>query len=80
VNTPRDILEDEQLAARNYFVRIEHPELGDTLTYPGPPFRMKGSPGTWRRAPMIAEHNEAVYGELGISRERLVTLKQAGVI
>jgi crotonobetainyl-CoA:carnitine CoA-transferase CaiB-like acyl-CoA transferase len=80
VNTPKDILEDEQLAARNYFVRIEHPELGDTLTYPGPPFRMKGSPGTWQRAPLIGEHNESVYGELGISREVLVTLRQAGVI
>jgi formyl-CoA transferase len=35
----------------------------------------------YRRAPLIGEHNEEVYiNELGLSKEELLTLKQAGVI
>jgi crotonobetainyl-CoA:carnitine CoA-transferase CaiB-like acyl-CoA transferase len=32
------------------------------------------------RAPLIGEHNEEVYREIGLSRQDLVVLKQAGVI
>jgi hypothetical protein len=34
-----------------------------------------------RRAPLIGEHNEEIYhGELGISKEQLIALKNTGVI
>ena len=82
VNTPKDLMENEQLAARNYFVEVEHPELDTSITYPGAPYKMDETP--WRirnRAPLIGEHNEEIYaGELGIPREELRTLKQAKVI
>lgn len=79
----RDIVESPQLAAREFFVKVEHPELGDTISYPGWPIKMSELPPyqPQRRAPLIGEHNEDIYEkELGLSKEQLVTLKTRGVI
>ena len=82
VHTPRDLLEHPQLIARDFYRPLEHPELGQTLCYPGPPYRLSETP--WRlrrRAPLIGEHNEAIYGgELGLSRAELAVLMAAGAI
>jgi len=82
LNTIKDIVESPQLEAREYFVQVEHPELGDTITYPGAPVKMSEAP--WRisrRAPLIGEHNIEIYGqELGMSREQLAVLKSIGAI
>ena len=82
ISTTKDVWENPQLKARDYWVQVEHPELTDTLTYCGPSAKMSESPlNCYRRAPLISEHNEEIYaGELGISREKLIILKQAGVI
>ena len=78
----RDVAESPQLAARDFFVRVEHPELNDTLTYCGPFIQLSETPlNAWRRAPLIGEHNVAVYEEeLGLSGEQLSSLRRAGVI
>jgi len=82
VNTPKDLVESPQLAARNYYVQVEHPELDDTITYPGAPCKMSETPWELRsRAPLIGEHNEEVFmKELGIPPQRLHKLRQANVI
>ncbi len=82
VNTPKDLVESPQLAIRDYFTEVEHPELGVTITYPGAPFKLSETPWRiWGRAPLIGEHNEEVYiGEIGMTQEELSKLKQAGVI
>jgi crotonobetainyl-CoA:carnitine CoA-transferase CaiB-like acyl-CoA transferase len=82
VNTVKDIVEDIGLQARQYFVDVEHPELGQILTYPGAPYRLSETP--WqikRRAPLIGEHNAEVYqGELEFTTEELATFKTHGVM
>lgn len=82
VNTSRDIFESPQLAARDFWVEVEHPELSASITYPGAYF--KSTETAWQkghRAPLIGEHNEEVYGkELGFSKEELFTLKRENVI
>ena len=82
MNDVKDILENPQFKAREFWATVEHPELGDSLTYPGAPVRPSGLPlRIWRRAPLIGEHNEEIYiGDLGFSREQLTTLKARGVI
>ena len=82
VSTPSDILENPQLAAREFWQDIEHSELGASIRYPGPFVRASdASPRISRRAPLIGEHNLEIYkGELGISEEELLSLTQAGVI
>ena len=80
-STPKDLLADPQLEARDYWEEVEHPELGTTLTYPGALY--KSSEVKWKigRAPLIGEHNREVYeGELGFTKERLAAMKQSGVI
>ena len=82
VATTADMLENAQLAARKFWVDVVHPELGTTITYPGA-FGLfsETPPRISRRAPLIGEHNKEIYqDELGISREQLILLKQAGVI
>jgi len=82
LNTVKDLVESPQLNARDYWVRVEHPELGDALLYPGAPVKTSILPWrTQRRAPLIGEHNDEVYGiELGLSPEQLAALKARGVI
>ena len=82
LNTAEDLVESPQLTARDYWVRLEHPELGDTILYPGAPVKASALPWrTRRRAPLIGEHNDEVYRkELGLSPEQLTALKSRGVI
>ena len=82
ISTTADVLDNPQLAARKFWVEVEHPELGTTITYPGSYANAsEAPPRISRRAPLIGEHNQEIYEkELGISREKLVLLKQAGII
>jgi len=80
--TVKDILESDQLAAREYWVDVEHPELGTKIRYPGPFAKLSETPiEIRRRAPLIGEHNEEIYGkELGMSKKEIQELKKAKVI
>ncbi|MFC1963444.1 CaiB/BaiF CoA transferase family protein [Chloroflexota bacterium] len=82
VNTTKDITESSQLAARDFWVQVEHPELGTSITYPGPWF--KSTEATWQsqcRAPLLGEHNEEVYRKyLGLSHEEMNVLKRDHII
>jgi benzylsuccinate CoA-transferase BbsE subunit len=81
VNTAAAVAHDVHLAARSYFVDVEHPGRG-RLGYPGAPYRHSATP--WRiarPAPSVGEHNRELYGvELGLSEERLRRLEESGVI
>lgn len=76
---PGEMIEDEQLRAREYFHEIGHPVAG-LQTYPGAPFKMSETPWIHRRAPLLGEHNGVVFGGLGLSRSDLVSLRANGVI
>ena len=82
VSTAKDIIENSQLKARGVWQDVEHPELGTSITYPGPWVKMsQSSCGIQRRAPLIGEHNNDIYQkELGITEEELIILKQGGII
>lgn len=83
VNTIKDAVEGEQLKARDFWVEVEHPELGETITYPGFPIKWTELPPYRppRPAPLLGEHNPEVYErELGLSRQELVLLKNRGII
>lgn len=82
VAAANDIAESPQLAAREFWEEVEHPELGTTIRYPGRWANASETPPTIsRRAPRVGEHNQEVYGqELGMSAESIAGLRQAGVI
>ena len=81
VRPPEALLEDEQLAARGYFVEVEHPELGRTFRYPGAPYLFNGTPWRlYRRPPLVGEHTAEVLGEAGIGAEEVATLMAERII
>ena len=81
-NTVEDVMDSPQLAAREFWETVSHPELGQKIRYPGAPVKMKETPWKiYRRAPLIGEHNEEIYEkELGLSKEDLALLKANGAI
>ena len=80
-NNAGDILKYPQLKARGFWKDIEHPELDVTLKYPGGAvMTTQGYVGIRHRAPLIGEHNDEVYKELGISAADLKSLKKQKVI
>jgi crotonobetainyl-CoA:carnitine CoA-transferase CaiB-like acyl-CoA transferase len=81
LSSMEDLLHSEQLKARNFWTEIDHPELNTTITYPREFVKSSEiSCETRFRAPMIGEHNEEIYKEIGLSKQDLVVLKQAGII
>lgn len=81
-NSVKDLRENPHSKARGFWAELHHPELGSTINYPGQFIRLSESPITInRRAPLIGEHNKEIYqGELGLTSEDLVRLKEAGAI
>ncbi len=80
LNTIRDVIADPQLRAREFFIEVDHPEAGATRL-PNVPFRMLGTPGVVRRAPLLGEHTFQILTErLGYTAEDVVILGQQGVI
>ena len=58
-NTMEDICQDHQLKARDFWHPLRHPELGASLTYPGPYIKLSETPIRFRsRAPLVGEHND----------------------
>ena len=83
VATQGDILRHPQLEARHYFQEVSHPELDDTVRYPGLFVKdIEGERvGLRRRPPLIGEHNQEVFqGELGLTVEDLAALKAQGAV
>ncbi|MEV5440548.1 CoA transferase [Streptomyces sp. NPDC052682] len=76
-----EVVESEQIRAREMMLDVEHPALG-TLRLPGIPIKMTASPGSVRKAPpLVGEDNEHVYGRLlGRSPQEIARLKSLGVI
>jgi len=82
ISTIDEVVQSPQLAARNYWQELEHPELGRAFKYPGPFVKFSETPITYRRRPpLVGEHNREVYmGELGFPEEQFVDLQKKRVI
>jgi benzylsuccinate CoA-transferase BbsE subunit len=82
VSTPEDIARNPQLEYRGWLAHVEHPEIDDTLAYPGPPYRLSETPWAVRmRPPLVGEHNSEIFGgELGITAEEWSDLEAKGVV
>jgi benzylsuccinate CoA-transferase BbsE subunit len=84
-NTAREILGSEQLAARRFFVDVEHPGRG-TLRQPGP-FAVSTSSdpdataiAVRGPAPRLGEHTAEVLAEIGVAAGALERLRAEGVV
>ena len=81
VNTPEDLLNSEQLNAREFFVEVEHSQAG-TLRLPGAPAKFSKTPSAIKStAPMLGQHYIEVFiDRLRLAPERLAELAQVGII
>ncbi|QIX53589.1 CoA transferase [Rhodococcus sp. DMU1] len=59
LRAPEEVLRDEHLAARNFFVDVTMAD-GSTTTFPGAPYRFSNGYGDPHRPPMLGEHTEEV--------------------
>ncbi|MEU4510161.1 formyl-CoA transferase [Nonomuraea wenchangensis] len=75
----RELAEDESLREEGIVVTVPHPERGDFVTV-GSPLQLSDSPVEVRTPPLLGEHNEEIYGRLGVGTEELAELKANGVI
>jgi benzylsuccinate CoA-transferase BbsE subunit len=82
VRSMDEIIDDQHLQDRGFFVEVKHPELGRSFIYPGPAAIYGRS--SWRIsrcAPLIGEHNVEIFcGELGLSQAELTVLAESGVV
>ena len=80
IDSPEETVENPQIQARDYYVPVHHPDLGE-ITFPGAPFLMSGSPwAVTDAAPRLGEHTGAVLGEMGYSPQELAWLRASEVI
>ena len=82
VNSAKDVVESEQMEARNFFVEMEHPAAGRIKKFPSSPYRFSKTPWRLNRpAPLLGQHNREIFCErLGYSEDALLKLEQEGVI
>jgi len=76
------ILDDPYVQDRQIVVELPDPE-GEMASIPMHNVvpRLSGTPGAIRRpAPRLGEHNQEVYGELGLDSEAIARMVEAGVI
>lgn len=75
-----DIFEEPQYAARDMLVEVDHPKLG-RMRLPGVVPKFSATPGEVRTSgPRLGEHNDDVYGALGLSEDEIARLSEEGVI
>ncbi|MBM4444483.1 MAG: CoA transferase [Chloroflexi bacterium] len=81
VQNASDLAGDPQLKARDFFVELEHPVLGRTVS-DGSPIGLSETPAVYRRAgPELGQDNDYVYRSLlGLPEAEIERLTAAGVI
>jgi len=81
VQDASDLVNDPQLKERGFFVELDHPELGKTVS-DASPIRLADTPARYNRAaPVQGQDNNYVYKQLlGMSEDEVAGLAEQGVI
>lgn len=80
VYTFSEALNDPHLRAREMIVELKHPEGGSTQA-PGNPIKLSGDrEQSYTPAPLLGQHNDEVWSEIGLDVAQQQVLKSQGVI
>ncbi|WP_043284301.1 CaiB/BaiF CoA transferase family protein [Paraburkholderia oxyphila] len=80
ISMPKDIIENRQLAYREFFGSIKHLPSGQDIVAPGAPYRFSETP--WHApspAPLMGQHTDEILAGLGYGKAERSALQQAGV-
>jgi formyl-CoA transferase len=81
VQSPREVTQDPQAFANNYFIEVDHPFWKRRVRQVGFPWDFSDTPPSWRKpAPQLGEHTGVLLRELGYSKEEIEQLKTSGAI
>lgn len=76
----QEVFEDPHTIERKMLEQYEHPVAG-TVNVLGIPVKLSDTPGSIRLpAPLLGEHSDEVYTDLGVDGDRLQALRDQGVI
>jgi benzylsuccinate CoA-transferase BbsF subunit len=81
VQNASDLANDPQLRQRGFFIELDNPELGKTIS-DATPIRLSETPAKYHRAaPTTGQDNDYVYRQLlGMSEKEMTQLREQGVI
>lgn len=81
LSTMEDLHNDKQLASRDFWTQVPHPELNDSITFPKSYIKTTEIDyGIRYPAPLIGEHNADIFGSLGLSPAELTDLAKLRII
>lgn len=82
INNVQQITEDDHIRnAREMFVEVKHPVIGDMVVNGNPIKLMDMMPRVNCPAPTLGQHNKDIYqGMLGLSDEEMSALSEGGII
>ena len=75
-----DVIDDPQAAANEFFVELEHPEIGRFPTVAAPFQLSSGNPRPAGAAPLLDAETGAILREFGFEDERIDALRERGVV
>jgi benzylsuccinate CoA-transferase BbsE subunit len=64
ISTPKDLAENTQLRARDWFATLDFDYLGASLEFPGVPYGLSETPAVITRPPALAEHTASILAAL----------------
>lgn len=81
VNSPREALQDEVIAAADPFARIEYPGIEGTVPLVKAPAFLSRTPASVRRRPpRCGEHSDEILAEIGYSAQAIDQLRAEGIV
>ena len=81
VQNAEDLAKDLHLKARGYFVNLEHPVLGNTISDSSPILFRETPTPEWKAAPLLGQDNRYVYMDLlGLSESEVSSYLERGII
>lgn len=80
LQTPLEVTQDEQALANDYFTDWEHPTYGNIRMLNNPIKLSKAEAQNISKAPDLGEHTEEILENLGYDQEKILSLRENGVI
>lgn len=81
VQNAEDIFRDPRLVARDFFIQLDHPVLGKTISH-RPPIKFEEDDSVgWKASPLLGEGNRYVFLELlGLTESEVSSYLERGII